>query len=134
MDHILYFQDTELVKSAQLLLGQDGENLKALDRETYLSFLEQDYLQRMAEEHKDEKGIFGRIDAPRFVDADALTEYTNKDDNARLGDFLSNRMEHLMDDESILKNIDKDIKQIADAQANTETKRKNLKAKVGDEE
>lgn len=40
VDYVLYFQDTELVKSAKRLLGEDGEKLKLLDRETYFAYLE----------------------------------------------------------------------------------------------
>ena len=57
---VLYFKDTELVQQSRLL-----ENL---DRDTYLGFLETDYYQRMIEEHKDELGLFGRVDAPKFID------------------------------------------------------------------
>jgi len=78
----------------------------------------------MAEEHKDELGLYGRIDAPK-IEGEA--------GEARLEDYLSNRMQDVLSDESILKAIDKDIKSITDSQENTESKRKNLKRKVNDE-
>lgn len=61
---VLYFQDTELLKQQDLI----GE----LDRETYLGFLETDYYSRMKDEYKDELGLFGRVDAPKFIDPDLL--------------------------------------------------------------
>lgn len=57
---VLFFKDTELVQQTNLL-----ENL---DRDTYLGFLETDYYQRMEEEYKDELGLFGRINSPKFID------------------------------------------------------------------
>jgi hypothetical protein len=32
-----------------------------ISRESYLYFLEADYSRRMVEQHKDEKGLFGRV-------------------------------------------------------------------------
>lgn len=32
-----------------------------ITRESYLHFLEADYSRRMVEQHKDEKGLFGRV-------------------------------------------------------------------------
>lgn len=60
MKTVLFFQDTEL--------AQNAKQLGNLDRESYLSFLETDYYQRMVEEHKEEIGLFGRIEAPKFLD------------------------------------------------------------------
>ena len=119
-----------MVKSAKLMLGENDERLSLLNRDSYLSYLELDYQRRVAEEHKDEVGLYGRIDAPRLVDAQGLPVYSAEDGPTSLNDYLSNRMEHLEQDESILKNIDKEIKQITDSQKNDEAKRKNLKASV----
>lgn len=124
---VLYFQDTELVQSAQRLLGGDAEKLNLLDRETYLGYLEEDYLERMAEEHKDESGLFGRIDAPKFVNADRLEGEVSQDAKSRLDGYLANRLEQYLEDDSILTNIDQDIKQITESEENAENKRKNLK-------
>ena len=88
-----------------------------LTRDTYLSYLEFDYKSRVAEEHKDEIGFFGRVtDAPKLVDAQGLPLYSSSDGGASLDDYLSNRMERLESDQSILKNIDKEIRQITDSQ------------------
>ena len=57
---VLFFQDTEL--------AQNAKQLGNLDRDSYLSFLETDYYQRMVEEHKEEIGLFGRVKAPKFLD------------------------------------------------------------------
>lgn len=92
VDQVLYFKDTELVQSAQRLLGADSEKLKLLDRDTYLSFLEEDYLQRMAEEHKDESGLFGRIEAPIFAESAQLAN-EDSSSHTRLENYLSNRLE-----------------------------------------
>ena len=116
MDLVLYFQDAELVQTAKALLGDNEEKLSLLTRDTYLSYLELDYEKRVAEEHEGEIGLFGRVDAPSLVDAPTS-----------LDDYLANRMVALDEDESILKNIDKEIKQITDSQQNDQAKRKNLK-------
>ena len=81
-----------------------------LDRETYLGYLEEDYLERMAEEHKGESGLFGRIDAPKFVNADRLEGEVSQDAKSRLDGYLANRLEQYLEDDSILTNIDQDIK------------------------
>ena len=105
------------MSTAKALLGDNEEKLSLLTRDTYLSYLELDYEKRVAEEYKDEIGFFGRIDAPKLVD-----------EPASLDDYLSNKMESLEEDVSILKNIDKEIKQITDSQQNGQAKRKNLKS------
>ena len=46
--------------------------LGELDRDTYLGFLEVDYYQRTQEEYKDEKGLFGRVEAPKFIDPELM--------------------------------------------------------------
>lgn len=58
---VLYFKDTELANSSKKLL-------EGLDREKYLGYLEVDYYARMKEEYQDELGLFGRVDAPKFID------------------------------------------------------------------
>ena len=98
--------------------------MSLLTRDTYLSYLELDYQRRVAEEHKDEIGLFGQVDAPRLIDADGLQIGDGK---VSLEDFLANRMERIQADDSILTNIDKEIKLITDSQQNDQAKRKNLK-------
>ena len=58
IDYILFFKDTELVKSATELLGDNAENLNRL---SYLEYLEVDYSERMKKEYGAEAGLFGRI-------------------------------------------------------------------------
>jgi len=94
---VLYFQDTELLKQQNLL--------DQLDRETYLGFLETDYYTRMKEEYKDELGLFGRVDAPKFIDPqlmDAVKENAHGSVSSQLDSYLSNRLESIIDDDSIL--------------------------------
>lgn len=93
-----------------------------LDRETYLKFLEDDYAMRMQKEFGEESGLFGRIAAPKF-DSEGITD---KSMNDRLEDFLSNRIENIIEDDSIMKGIDDNIKQLTEAEENTKNAKKNL--------
>ena len=62
------------------------------------------------------------------MDENALPEGdTHKD---RLSDYITNRMESIHDDQSILTEIDKEIKQITDGELNNESKRKNMKREL----
>lgn len=104
---VLYFKDTELVQNTRLL-----ENL---DRDTYLGFLETDYYQRMKEEYKDELGLFGRVDAPKFIDPRITGEAVAD----KLESYLNNQMEnYLFHDDKILKQIDADIAKITSGEQN----------------
>ena len=112
---VLYFKDTELAQSVNLL-----ENL---DRDTYLGYLETDYYQRMLEEHKGELGLFGRVNAPKFVDPSIVgSEISDK-----LESYLNNQMENYLKDDKILKQIDEEIKQITAGEQNKISATKNLK-------
>jgi hypothetical protein len=51
--------------------------LGPLDREKYFGYLEADYYQRMKDIYGDELGLFGRIDAPKYIDPLAM-ESTKK--------------------------------------------------------
>jgi hypothetical protein len=75
---VMYFKDTELVQSTRML--------EDLSRDTYLGFLETDYYQRMKEEYKDELGIFGRVDAPKYIDPNMTGEALND----KLESYLNN--------------------------------------------
>ena len=76
---ILYFIDSELQQKAQLnLLPED------ISREDYLHYLEADYSKRMVEQHKDEKGLFGRVGPT--VSLESLSSQTT----FTLDDYLSN--------------------------------------------
>ena len=113
---VLYFKDTELVQQTNLL-----ENL---DRDTYLGFLETDYYQRMKEEYKDEIGLFGRVDAPKFIDPSLTGEGVSE----KLESYLNNQMESYMLDDKILKQIDQEIQQITDGEQNKISATKNHKS------
>jgi hypothetical protein len=47
-----------------------------LTRDNYLEFLEADYSKRMVEQHKDEKGLFGRV-GPTLELSDVQIENVN---------------------------------------------------------
>jgi hypothetical protein len=75
----------------------------------------------MVEEHKDETGLYGRI---------GPTTAINEGEDIKLQDFLSNRVENLLEDKSILDQIESDITRVTDSKANDIAKNKNLKSKV----
>lgn len=99
--------------------------LTELNRDTYLRYLEADYSKRMVEQHKDELGIFGRVD-PTF------TLKPGETPPDRLEDYLNNQMEGILKDDSVMKQIDAEINDITSAETNTKAKSKNLKNKVDD--
>jgi hypothetical protein len=61
LESVLYFQDTELVEQFKHL-----ENKNDISREDYLGYLEADYYDRVVKEHADEKGLFGKVEAPSW--------------------------------------------------------------------
>lgn len=67
VDRVLTFIDSELQQSAQHLIGE-------LNRDTYFRYLEADYSQRMVEQHKDEQGIFGKIEPTLELADDPLSQ------------------------------------------------------------
>ena len=59
----------------------------------------------MKEEYKDELGLFGRVDAPKFIDPqlmDAVKPNEHGAVSSQLDSYLSNRLEAIIDDETIL--------------------------------
>ena len=67
--------------------------------------------------------MFGRIaTAPKFTPEGI----DDKNMNERLEDFLSNRIEKIIDDDSIMKGIDANIKQLTESEENTRNAKKNL--------
>ncbi len=55
-----------------------------ISRDNYLHFLEADYSRRMVEQHKDEKGLFGRVGPTVSLDPFSIeTQHS-------LDEFLSN--------------------------------------------
>lgn len=88
--------------------------------------MEADYYERVKEEYKDEIGLFGRVDSPKFSDT-AFLGSKDSSLNERLGNYMSNRIEGYIEDDAILKDIDKEIKLITDAEMNETNKKKNMK-------
>lgn len=96
-----------------------------MDRDTYLGYLETDYYQRVTEEHAAESGLFGRVDAPRWLDPELMEA---KGDGAlKLDSYLSNRIGEILEDDKILTQIDNEIKRITDSDKNDKAKKKNMK-------
>lgn len=72
----------------------------------------------MAIEYGDEKGYFGKI-----VTGDkGLSEY---EEQKMIDDTMSNKVERLLKDDSIMKDIDKEIQEMADVKSNENSKTKN---------
>jgi hypothetical protein len=88
--------------------------------------LEADYYERVKEEYKDELGLFGRVEAPKFHDAKFLGG-TEAPVGERLENYLNNRLEDYLEDQTILEGIDEEIKQITDGAKNEKTAKKNMK-------
>jgi len=99
--------------------------LENIDRQTYLGYLEQDYYERAKAEHGDELGLFGRIDAPKWMEAAPGLEGDNYAD--KLDNFLSNRISGYLEDDEIIQSIDSDIKKLTDGNRNETSKTKNFK-------
>lgn len=76
----------------------------------------------MKEEYGDEKGIFGRIDAPKWHEG--LAGDTQVD---RLGDYLANRLEGILEDDKILTDLDSEIKQLSEGELQRTSMSKNMK-------
>ena len=114
---VLYFIDSELQKNQQELLSAN------INRDNYLRFLEADYSKRMVTEHGDELGIFGRV-GPTFELMDG------QQSPQLLDQFINNQMPALIEDMSILDQIDEEIKESMSEDANKHSKAKNLKSNV----
>lgn len=81
--------------------------------------METDYYQRMVEEHKEEIGLFGRIDAPKFLDPQLMeSTQEGKDHQAQLQNYLSNRLKDYIESDSIIEEIDAEIKTITEGEKN----------------
>ncbi len=113
---VLYFVDTELQKRRKELLD--------LDRESYLTFLEHDYTKRSIEDFSDEKGYFGigSLPVPEVDTEDAAQIPDSGLTPKVIGDIL--------EDKKTMEEIEKEIKQITDGQANAYSKVKNMKINI----
>lgn len=91
-----------------------------ISREDYFLYLEADYSKRMVEKHKDEKGFFGRIGP--------TTATGTSDEPLKLNDFLSNQIEDMIADHSVLDEIDEEIRKVNEKNSNEQSRTKNLKS------
>jgi hypothetical protein len=73
----------------------------------------------MVESHLDEQGIFGRIGP--------TTGNYDPDRKVKLDDFLSNQIEDIIDDQSIMAQIESEISRVTDETSNESSRSKNLK-------
>lgn len=96
---------------------------EGFSRDSYFRFLEADYSKRMVAEHQDEQGFFGRV-GPTI----ALESHEQKADS--LEAFLSNQIEGILEDKSVLDQIDAEIKQATEANSNDKSKVKNTKSHI----
>ena len=112
---VLYFVDTELQKRRKELLE--------LDRDSYLSFLEHDYTKRSIEEYSGEKGHFGIGALPVAKEEEIAARISDSGMTPKvIGDIL--------EDKKTMEDIEKEIKQITDGQANAFSKVKNMKINI----
>ncbi len=110
---VLYFVDTELQRRRKELLLD-------LDRDSYLRFLEHDYAKRSQEEHAGELGHFGvgSLEEPKEEEMQQIGSE---------GGMSAQRLKELLDDKNTMEDIEKEIKQITDGNANNISKVKNMK-------
>ena len=87
--------------------------------------MEADYSKRVAEQHQGELGIFGRA-GPTFK----LEEGEKHPES--LDQFLSNQIPEILEDDSVMKQIDAEISELTAGAENTRSKAKNLKTKIDD--
>ena len=73
-----------------------------------MRYLEADYSKRMVEAHGKELGIFGRV-GPTFELADG------EQPPEKLEEFLNNQMPKLLEDQSVLNQIDEEIRETTDS-------------------
>ena len=113
---VLYFVDTDLQRRRKELLLD-------LDRDAYLRFLEHDYSKRSQEEYAGEIGHFGTgaIEPPKEEEMERIGES---------GGVTANQIKDIMDDKRIMEDIEKEIKQITDGNANQISKVKNMKINI----
>jgi len=97
---VLYFKDSELQNQFKHIEAPQ------LTREAYLGYLEEDYYKRAKEEYKDEIGLFGRVDVPKYMkEGEELQTLEQK-----LSQYLPNQLESIITDDKILSDIDSQIK------------------------
>jgi hypothetical protein len=85
-------------------------------------YLEADYSKRMVEKHAGETGLFGRIGP--------TTTAGQETEVVKLEDFLSNQIENMIEDKSVMEDIDAEIKKINEKTMNDNSRTKNLKSQL----
>lgn len=85
-------------------------------------YLEADYSKRMVNKHADEAGLFGRIGP--------TTSAGQIGEKVLLEDFLSNQIEGMIEDQSVMNEIDDEIKRINEKTVNDNVRSKNLKSQL----
>jgi len=90
-----------------------------------MQYLETDYGKRMIAEHGDEAGFFGRIEAEQLF----TSEIEDKGEVTidRLDDYLGTKITDLLEDNSVMRHIEQEIKEVTDSQDNEKSKGKNMK-------
>lgn len=94
------------------------ELLLDLDRDSYLRFLEHDYAKRSQDEHVGELGHFGigSLEAPEEEEMAQI---------GQSGGLSAKQITDIMEDKKVMEDIEKEIKQLTDGNANTISKVKN---------
>jgi len=84
-----------------------------IDRRIWMQYLETDYGKRMIAEHGDEAGFFGRIENATLF----TSEIEDKGEVTidKLDDYLGNKITDLIADNSILDDIDLEIKEVSES-------------------
>jgi len=118
----LYFIDSELNEENIRKLLPEGTEI---DRRIWMQYLETDYGKRMIAEHGDEAGFFGRIEAEQLFTAEIEDKGEVTID--RLDDYLGTKITDLLEDNSVMRNIEQEIKEVTDSQDNDKSKGKNMK-------
>lgn len=80
----------------------------------------------MVEEYAGEKGIFGKVDSTFVI-------REGEQSPAAIDQLLNNQMAGLLEDKSVLDQIDAEIKQTTEANENRTAKNKNLKSREDDQ-
>ena len=86
-----------------------------------MRYLEADYSQRMVDEHSGEQGMFGKVEPTMEIAAQSRAR-------AQFDPLLANDMPSLIEDSSVMDELDKEIREITDSEANIKAKSKNLKS------
>lgn len=118
---MLYFIDSELQRQQQDLLSA------GITRDKFLRYLEADYSKRVVEDYSGEQGLFGQVSSTL-----SLAEQVQA--KAQLNHIFDTEIPAMIEDKTVMDEIDQEIKQITDSEANLSTKGKNLKSRSDEHE